>query len=49
MTTLRDFLSEVIDEAVILGQESPADLEDQKVDLLDDWLNTIINRLIGGG
>lgn len=47
MTTLKDYLQDMVDEAVELGRQCPPDLEDQKVNLLDDWFVTIVSRLIG--
>ncbi len=47
MTTLKDYLRDLIEEAVTLGQIDPVDLEDKKLDLLIDTFDEIETKLFG--
>lgn len=47
MTTLKDYLRELVNESVTLGQIDPPDLEDKKVELLYIYMELIEDKIIG--
>ena len=51
MTTLKDYLRDMIEDAFVLGENAERNdiktIEDAKEDLLDEYLKMIIERIIG--
>lgn len=49
MTTLKDYLSDLIDESVKIAEQTKTqkEFEDEKEILLDSYLKIIIERIIG--
>lgn len=51
MTTLKDYLRDLIDEAIEIGEKGinkkPVEIEDEKEDLLEAYMKMIVERIIG--